>query len=56
MRRVRYSRTFLDQLDTVIAMGEDRFGARLVGDKRDQVLQLIERHIADKPRTGNLDE
>ena len=37
MRQVRYSTTFIDQLNTLLAQGEAKFGARVVDRKRELV-------------------
>jgi hypothetical protein len=41
MRVVRYSRTFYEELATLLEQGVARFGVRVVGQKRDQVLKTI---------------
>ena len=50
MRRVRLSKTFLDQLDTLLEQGFPRFGATVVTEKRDRVLHLITNHLAHYPK------
>ena len=50
MRRVRLSKTFLDQLDTLLEQGFPRFGATVVTVKRDRVLHLITNHLAHYPK------
>lgn len=50
MRRVRLSRTFLDQLHTLLEQGYPRFGQPVVLDKRERVFKLIENHLAHYPR------
>ena len=49
MRRVRLSSTFRDQLDELIAQGFPKFGERVVAEKRDLVLDLINGHLARHP-------
>lgn len=50
MRRVRLSTTFRDQLDALIAQGYPKFGERVVTEKRDLVLAVIDGHLARHPR------
>ncbi len=50
MRRVRLSKSFLDQLDMLLAQGYPQFGDRVVREKRDRVFDMIENHIARYPR------
>lgn len=50
MRRVRLSQTFRDQLDELIAQGYPKFGERVVTEKRELVLDLINDHLARHPR------
>ena len=50
MRRVRISQTFRDQLDELIAQGFPKFGERVVTEKRNLVLDLINGHLARHPR------
>ena len=50
MRRVRLSKTFLDQLDTLLEQGFPRFGATVVTEKRDRVFHLITNHLAHYPK------
>ncbi len=50
MRRVRVSRTFFDQLHTLLEQGYPRFGERIVLEKRERVFHLIENHLAHYPR------
>ena len=50
MRRVRLSKTFLDQLDTLLEQGFPRFGATVVTQKRDLVFNLITNHLAHYPK------
>ena len=50
MRRVRLSQTFRDQLDQLIEQGFPRFGARVVTEKRERVLDLITDHLTLFPR------
>jgi plasmid stabilization system protein ParE len=49
MRTVRLSRTALDQLNTLLAQGVERFGVRIVAEKRDRVYAVIERFLAAHP-------
>ena len=50
MRRVRLSKTFLDQLDTLLEQGYPRFGARVVLEKRDRVFSVIANHLTAYPK------
>ena len=50
MRHVRYSTTFIHQLDTLLAQGEPKFGARVVDQKRDLVYDTIDHYLAQFPR------
>ena len=50
MRRVRLSKTFLDQLDILLEQGFPRFGAAVVTEKRDRVFRLITSHLAHYPK------
>ena len=50
MRRVRLSKTFLDQLDTLLEQGYPRVGERVIVEKRDRVYDVITNHIASYPR------
>ncbi len=50
MRRVRFSKTFRDQLDELITQGYPKFGARVVTEKRDLVLRVITDYLALHPR------
>lgn len=45
MRRVRYSSTFVDQLNTLLAHGEPKFGSRVIDEKRDRVFDIIDHHL-----------
>ena len=50
MRRVRYSATFINQLDTLLAQGEPKFGTRVIDEKREQVFDTIDHFLAQFPR------
>ena len=50
MRRVRYSTTFIRQLDTLLAQGEPKFGERLIDEKRDLVFDTIDDFLARFPK------
>ncbi len=50
MRRVRFSKTFRDQLDELLAQGYPKFGERVVTEKRDLVLRVITDYLALHPR------
>ena len=50
MRQVRYSTTFIHQLNTLLAQGETKFGARVVDEKRDLVYDTIDHFLAQFPR------
>jgi mRNA-degrading endonuclease RelE of RelBE toxin-antitoxin system len=50
MRRVRYSTTFLEQLDTLLAQGEAKFGPRVIDEKRQLVFDTIDNNLAAYPR------
>ena len=49
MRSIRYSRTFFRDLETLLSQGIDRFGDRVVAEKRDQVLAAITATILHFP-------
>ena len=49
MRSVRLSITFNDQLNELLAQGEDRFGERFIAEKRALVYQTIRRHLVYFP-------
>lgn len=51
MRRVRVSRTFVDQLNALLEQGFPRFGARVVTEKRERVFGFITGHLAYFPKT-----
>ena len=55
MRDVRLSKTFIDQLNTLLAQGVVPFGARVVADKRALVYDLIEHHLAHFPASKQPD-
>ncbi|MGQ0673511.1 MAG: hypothetical protein ACT4N2_11650 [Hyphomicrobium sp.] len=55
MRTVRYSKTFLGQFEILLAQGYERFGLRVVTDKRDRVLERIEKHLARFPASAVVD-
>ena len=50
MRRVRYSTTFLEQLDMLLAQGEPKFGPRVIDEKRQLVYDTIDNRLAAFPR------
>lgn len=45
MRRSRVSKTFLDQLNTLLEQGYPRFGQRVVTAKRQRVFDLISHRL-----------
>lgn len=49
MRAIRYSRTFFLDLETLLSQGLDRFGVRVVAEKRDLVLAAITRTLRHFP-------
>lgn len=49
MRQVRYSTTFIHQLNTLLAQGEAKFGARVVDRKRELVYDTIDGYLAQFP-------
>ena len=49
MRAIKLSRTFNDELAELLAQGIDRFGAKVVGQKRALVFHTIENFIAHHP-------
>ena len=49
MRSIRYSRTFHDELGELLEQGIDRFGARVVAEKRDLVFRTIETKLVHQP-------
>ena len=49
MRRVRYSLTFIEQLDALIAQGEPKFGTRVVDQKRAHVFDTVDNFLAHFP-------
>jgi mRNA-degrading endonuclease RelE of RelBE toxin-antitoxin system len=58
MRQVRYSSTFIHQLNTLLAQGEPKFGARVIDQKRDLVYDTIDQYLAQypkKPRDPEID-
>ena len=50
MRRVRLSKTFLDQLDILLEQGYPRFGERVIVEKRNRVFDVINDHISNFPK------
>ena len=50
MRHVRYSTTFIQQLNTLLAQGEPKFGACVVDQKRDLVYDTIDQFLALFPK------
>jgi plasmid stabilization system protein ParE len=49
MRTVRFSKTALDQFNTLLAQGIERFGVRVVAEKRDRVYATVEHILAAFP-------
>jgi plasmid stabilization system protein ParE len=49
MRTVRFSKTFLDQLTTLIGWGEDRFRQGVAAEKKAKVFDSIVHHLARFP-------
>ena len=49
MRVVRYSQTFYEELATLLEQGVARFGVRVVGQKRNQVLKTITTFLVHFP-------
>jgi plasmid stabilization system protein ParE len=49
MRRVKFSKTFLRQLNMLLAQGVPRFGPSLVAEKRDLVYRTINQFLAEHP-------
>ena len=49
MRRVRLSKTFQAQFDTLLEQGFPRFGERVVRQKRELVYRLIDKFLAHHP-------
>ena len=50
MRAVRYSKSFHDGLAELLEQGVDRFGPRVVAQKRELVLQAITVVLANSPK------
>ncbi len=50
MREVRYSTTFIHQLNTLLAQGEAKFGVRVADRKRDLVYDTIDNYLAQFPK------
>lgn len=50
MRQVRYSTTFIHQLNTLLAQGEPKFGTQVVDQKRDLVYDTIDHYLALYPK------
>ena len=55
MRKVRLSKTFLHQLDDLLAQGEAKFGPRVADEKLDRVYATINNHLAWFPDTKRPD-
>jgi plasmid stabilization system protein ParE len=55
MRQVRLSKTFLHQLDDLLAQGEAKFGASVADDKLERVYSTINNHLALFPATKRRD-
>ncbi len=49
MRSIRYSRSFFEELATLLEQGVDRFGTRVVSEKRARVLDAVTRHLVHFP-------
>jgi plasmid stabilization system protein ParE len=50
MRRIRYSKSFLDEFANLLEQGVDRFGPTVVAAKRAKVLDTIRNIIARHPK------
>ena len=50
MRQVRYSISFVDQLNALLAQGQAKFGSRLVDEKRDLIFDTIDFYLASYPK------
>ncbi len=58
MREVRYSVSFIHQLNTLLAQGEAKFGAGVADRKRELVYDTIDHYLAQfpvKPRDPEID-
>lgn len=55
MRSVRYSKTFADELEILLAQGEPKFGATVVNAKMQLVRSTVVNHLAQFPGTGRLE-
>jgi len=58
MRQVRYSTSFVHQLNMLLAQGEAKFGSRLMDEKRDLIFDTIDHYLArypNKARDRDLD-
>lgn len=55
MRSIRYSRTFTDELETLLDQGEPKFGVAVVDSKKQLVRRTITKHLVDYPKTGHLE-
>lgn len=49
MKNVRYSTTFIEQFNLLLAQGEPKFGALVVDQKRDRVYDVIDSFLARHP-------
>ena len=49
MRSIKYSKTFFDEFAELLAQGIDRFGAKVVAQKRALVLDTIKDFLAHHP-------
>ena len=49
MRSIKYPKTFYDELAELLAQGIDRFGAKVVAQKRALVLDAIKNFLAHHP-------
>jgi mRNA-degrading endonuclease RelE of RelBE toxin-antitoxin system len=56
MRQVRISKTFIVQLDDLLAQGEAKFGTRVTDEKLERVYATINRHLVNFPATKRPDK
>ena len=50
MRAVKLSKTAIEQLNVLLEQGVDRFGSRVVAEKRDLVYDTLDTYLAVHPR------
>jgi mRNA-degrading endonuclease RelE of RelBE toxin-antitoxin system len=50
MRQVRYSTSFVHQLNALLAQGEAKFDSRLVDEKRDLIFDTVEQYLVPYPK------